>query len=78
MLAITTVYNTQFVVSIKGLTVADTVEAYILAEGQLATTSDSSSSEVTAAGLFTIKVQGKHGQRDVLSIALAPDECMRK
>lgn len=54
-----------------GLTVADTVEVYILAEGQ---ESDKSGNETS--NLVTIKVQSRGGQRDVLSIALAPDDSM--
>ena len=57
--------------SFIGLTVADTVEVYILAEEPQAEEPNE-----TTNGLLTLKVQGKGGQRDVVNIQLAPDENM--
>lgn len=53
--------------SLPGLTVADTIEAYILSEPQQLPSSSST---------ITIKVQGKGGYRDFVNVAMHDDEPM--
>ncbi|XP_067948791.1 NFATC2-interacting protein-like [Watersipora subatra] len=63
------VTETDTVLSL-GLTVADTVEIYILAGDQEITCNNGADSGIT------IKVQGKGGQRDVETVSIGPDESM--
>lgn len=53
------------------MTVADTIEACIVDEDQAAKISQTQEPET---GGFTIKVQGKHGQRDVTNIQIEPNQ----
>lgn len=55
------------------LTVADTIEACIVTEVP-AEVSDKLGNRNGSAAQFTIKIQGKHGQRDVTNITTDPNK----